>query len=168
MERNNMKMKLFRNKKVRALWDKKNNKYWFSANDICKILIDGNYKKAKSYWKMIKQKDSFFSMENGYVNTQLNLPAKDGKYYNTDVIDIDIVLYLIKTIQHKNNRAVKMYLHLLGVKKLKNQITKSVCNTAKEIADLVKKLGKQIYFSQTKLQHTFVLNSCLYEKYIAA
>jgi hypothetical protein len=43
---------LFEGKKIRRVWDKKAEKWWFSVVDILQILIDTP--NPRSYWKVLK------------------------------------------------------------------------------------------------------------------
>jgi len=88
----------FINKNLRSLYDPASEKWWFSAVDICAILIDSDYDTARKYWKSLK--NSLAEQKNQLVenNNQLKLPSYNGKYYFTDVLDAKEVIYLIQII----------------------------------------------------------------------
>ena len=49
--------KVFNDRKVRAVWDEGNNKYWLSVlNLIAAINEQEGYQKARNYWKNLKIK----------------------------------------------------------------------------------------------------------------
>lgn len=101
------------NKKIRTIHLKNQGTPYFSAIDICKVLTKGTHKSAKSYWHRIKQKDDYFNLSHGYINIKASLPSKTGKtnrLYQTDVLTLEDVLHLIKTIKHKNAKLIKFYM----------------------------------------------------------
>ena len=105
---NNTKISIrfFDDKEVRAVWDEKNAKWYFSVVDIVGILNEeSDYAKARNYWKYLKAK---LKKENGELvsgTNQLKLLAKDGKRYLTDMLDSEGVIALAK--HFPNNRAMK-------------------------------------------------------------
>jgi len=93
-----MKNNPFTNKNLRSLYDPVSEKWWFSAVDVCAILIDGDYDTGREYWKTFKR--NMDEQQNQLVAKchQLKFPAKDGKYYFTEVLDAKEVMYLIQII----------------------------------------------------------------------
>ena len=71
--------KLFKGKKVRAVWDKTNKKWWISVIDICSILCGSSYDTSRNYWKQLKHR--LLLKNSRLIKTvhQLKLTAKDGK-----------------------------------------------------------------------------------------
>ena len=98
-------IRFFNNREVRAIWDDKNARWWFSVLDIIGVLNDeNNYTKIRNYWKYLKAK---LKKENNQLvsnTTQLKLTAADGKKYNTDTLDSAGVIELAK--QFPNNKAM--------------------------------------------------------------
>ena len=88
----------FANKQLRSLYDPVDGKWWFSAVDICAILIDSDYETGRKYWKKIKF--DLFAKGNQLVtkSNRLKMPARNGKYYFTEVLDTKEVIYLIQII----------------------------------------------------------------------
>jgi cell filamentation protein len=104
-------IRFFDNKEVRAIWDEKNSKWWFSVLDIIAVLTDqGDYAKARNYWKYLKAK---LKKENSEVvsnTTQLKLTAADGKKYNSDMLDYDGIIALWKEFPGKKaNRFIEWF-----------------------------------------------------------
>jgi len=85
-------------KPLRCVYDEESQKWWFSAVDICAIVTDSDYETARCYWK--QQKAETFRRKTQLVgnSNQLKLPAANGKFYFTDVLDLREVLYFIQTI----------------------------------------------------------------------
>lgn len=74
-------IRFFENVPVRAVWDDETAKWWFCAADIAEALTKS--KNPRSYWNAIKRRKNELST----ICRQLKLKAKDGKFYNTDVVD---------------------------------------------------------------------------------
>ena len=146
---------LLKNKRLRCLYDKKTNEYWFCAVDICQILCNTKYDTAKNYWKTTKQRTPFFMPEKGYINTRLSLPAIDGKLYKMDVITIKTVLFLIKIIKHKNSITIKFFLLFYGKNKLANILNEYAGIQAVNVIDYFIKTGKKASFSETWIEKVY-------------
>lgn len=78
---NKTSIRFFENIPVRAVWDDESAKWWFCAMDIAEALT--KTKNPRVYWATIKRRNSQLIA----ICKQLKLKAKDGKFYNTDVID---------------------------------------------------------------------------------
>ena len=74
-------IRFFENIPVRAVWDEGSAKWWFCAMDIAEALTKS--KNPRVYWATVKRRNP----ELIAICKQLKLKAKDGKYYNTDVVD---------------------------------------------------------------------------------
>ena len=74
-------IRFFENIPVRAVWDEESSKWWFCAADIAEALTKS--KNPRSYWNKIKSRKNELST----ICRQLKLKARDGKFYNTDVVD---------------------------------------------------------------------------------
>lgn len=73
-------IRFFNDREVRAVWDKENAKWWFSALDIVAVLRNqDDYNKNRNYWKYLKAKLKKENSEVGSATTQLKLLANDGK-----------------------------------------------------------------------------------------
>lgn len=90
-------IRFYNDREVRAIWDEENSKWWFSVLDIVGVLNDqDDYQKNRNYWKYLKTKLKKEENELVSVTNQLKLSARDGKKYNTDVLDYNGVLLLAK------------------------------------------------------------------------
>ena len=74
-------IRFFEDIPVRAVWDEESSKWWFCAADIAEALTKS--KNPRSYWNKIKSRKNELST----ICRQLKLKARDGKFYNTDVVD---------------------------------------------------------------------------------
>jgi len=93
-------IRYFNSKEVRAVWDNKRNKWWYSASDFIAILIDPN--SPRRYWNNTKVRYPQLSKFCG----QLKLYAKDGKKYLTDVIDEKGIKLLVNIIPSKYKKEI--------------------------------------------------------------
>ena len=97
--------KIFNNSTIRTVWDKDTEKYYISAIDIVDILSKSD--NPQNYWKVLNhrlKKEGNQSVTNCH---QLKLKASDGKYYNTDVTDIEGIFRIIEFITSKNAKPIK-------------------------------------------------------------
>lgn len=99
-------IRFFDDREVRAVWDEKNNKWWFSVVDVVGILNqEADYTKVRNYWKYVKTKLKKENSELVSATNQLKLSAPDGKKYLTDTLDSDGIIALAK--HFPNNKAMK-------------------------------------------------------------
>jgi cell filamentation protein len=96
---------------VRALWDEKNAKWWFSVLDIVAVLTDqDNYTKTRNYWKYLKARLKKENSQLVSATTQLKLTAADGKQYKSDMLDYNGIIALGKTFPGtKANRFIEWF-----------------------------------------------------------
>lgn len=88
-------IRFFNDREVRAVWDEKLSKWWFSVLDVVGVLNDqDDYTKNRNYWKYLKTKLKIEGSELVSDTNQLKLLAQDGKRYKTDVLDTDGILKL--------------------------------------------------------------------------
>ena len=74
-------IRFFEDIPVRAVWDEESSKWWFCAADIAEALTKS--KNPRVYWATVKRRNGEL-----FANCkQLKLKARDGKFYNTDVVD---------------------------------------------------------------------------------
>ena len=74
-------IRFFEDIPVRAVWDEDSSKWWFCAADIAEALTKS--KNPRVYWATVKRRNGEL-----FANCkQLKLKARDGKFYNTDVVD---------------------------------------------------------------------------------
>lgn len=99
-------IRFYKDREVRAVWDDKNNKWWFSVVDIVGVLNgQGDYKKNRNYWKYLKAKLKRNGSQLVSDTNQLKLLSQDGKKYKTDVVDAEGVKELAKNFP--NNKAAE-------------------------------------------------------------
>ena len=85
----------FNNREVRAIWDEKNAKWWFSAIDIIRAINDEkDYVKAGNYWRWLKKKFTADGVQLVSVTHDFKFEAPDGKKRAADALDTDAVQIL--------------------------------------------------------------------------
>jgi len=86
-------IKLFRNKKIRAVWNEDEQDYYFSIIDIIAVLSESPH--PRNYWSKLKTKLKKEGSELCQKWAQLKMPATDGKMRLTDVLNTKGVLRLV-------------------------------------------------------------------------
>jgi len=86
MEKRN-EIKLFEQKQVRTLWNKENEKWYFSIIDVIEILT--GTERPRKYWSDLKAKLKKEGSQLSEKIGQLKLLSSDGKSYKTDVTDTE-------------------------------------------------------------------------------
>jgi len=111
MSKEKISIRFFDDREVRAIWDEKNSKWWFSVLDIVAVLTDqDDYNKTRNYWKYLKAK---LKKENSQVvsaTTQLKILAPDGKKRLSDMLDYNGIIALGKEFPSKKaNRFIEWF-----------------------------------------------------------
>ena len=109
-------IKLFESKKVRSVYNKSEEKWYFSVIDVVGILTDNP--KPGNYWKVLKHR---LLKEGSQLVTkcnQLKMQSADGKFYLTDVADTEILLRLIQSIPSPKAEPFKLWLAQVGYERL--------------------------------------------------
>ena len=77
---------LFEGKEIRSLWDSEKEDYYFSVVDVISALAEP--KEPRKYWNDLKRKLQNEGSELSEKIGQLKMKSlKDGKMYNTDILD---------------------------------------------------------------------------------
>ena len=108
--------KLFNNETIRTIWDKKEEKYYISVVDVVGIVSES--KDGRKYWNKLKQRLRTEGNESVTNCHQLKLKSSDGKYYNTDVVDVEGMFRIIESIPSKNAEPIKLWLARLGKERI--------------------------------------------------
>ena len=98
-------IKPYDNKKIRTVFDKEEEKYYISVVDVVGILTESN--NPRKYWSVLKTRLKKEGSELATNCSQLKLKASDGKYYMTDVVDIEGMFRIIESIPSKNRKSLQ-------------------------------------------------------------
>lgn len=108
--------KIFNNETIRTVWDKEDEKYYISVVDIVGVISESD--NPRNYWKVLKHRLKKEGNESVTNCNQLKLKSSDGKYYNTDVVDIEGMFRIIESIPSKNAESIKGWLAKLGSERI--------------------------------------------------
>ncbi len=109
-------IKLFGEEKVRAVWDEKKEKWFFSVVDIVAILTESP--NPQTYWRVLKKRLKDEGNETVTNCNALKMLAADGKMRLTDVADTEQVLRIIQSIPSPKAEPFKMWLAKVGAERL--------------------------------------------------
>lgn len=104
-------LQLFEEKKIRSVWDDKEEKWYFSIVDVCAVLTEQpDAEHARNYWKVLKHR--LIKEGNQTVTTcnRLKLRAADGKLRLTDVADTEQMFRLIQSIPSPKAEPFKLWM----------------------------------------------------------
>ena len=104
-------IKLFEEKKVRAMYDDVEEKWYFSIVDVCGVLTESKDPlTARKYWNKLKQRLKEEGNETVTNCHQLKLQAADGKMRKTDVADTEQLFRLIQSIPSPKAEPFKQWM----------------------------------------------------------
>jgi hypothetical protein len=113
------KLATFEGRKIRRKWDGKQEKWYFSVIDIIAILTEQlDFKKAQSYWTTLKGRLKKEGNESVTKCDKLKLQSADGKYYKTDVADVETLLRLVQSVPSPKAEPIKLWLAKVGYERL--------------------------------------------------
>ena len=114
MENNKLETisKLFEGNEIRSVWDADKEEYYFSVVDVVGALTKSD--RARKYWNDLKLKLNKEGSQLSEEIGQLKMKSKDGKFYNTDVLDISGILRLIESIPSPKAEPFKLWLAKIG------------------------------------------------------
>ena len=108
---------LFHEKEIRKIWHEE--QWHFSVIDIIGVLIEQpDFKKAKSYWTTFKNRLKTEGSELVTNCDQLKLQSADGKFYKTDVANIETLLRLIQSVPSPKAEPLKLWLAKVGTERI--------------------------------------------------
>ena len=110
------KIQLFEEKKVRAIWDDVDEKWYFSIVDVVAVLTDSP--NPRNYWKVLKHRLLKEGNESVTNCNQLKMQSSDGKKYKTDVADTEQLFRLIQSIPSPKAEPFKMWMAQVAAQRL--------------------------------------------------
>ena len=109
-------IKLFEEKKVRAVYDDVEEKWYFSVVDVVSVLTDSP--NPRNYWKVLKHRLKNEGNETVTNCNQLKLQAEDGKMRKTDVADTEQLFRLIQSIPSPKAEPFKQWMAQVAAQRL--------------------------------------------------
>src|SRR3989339_70209 len=112
-----IKLAIFDGKKIRRVWDKNEEKWFFSVVDVIEALTDSI--NPRDYW--FKMKIRVKSEDGAELSTncrQLKLKSADGKLYLTDCSDTEGIFRIIQSIPSPKAEPFKRWLAKVGYERI--------------------------------------------------
>ena len=104
-------LQLFDEKKVRTVWDDKEEKWYFSIVDVCGVLTEQpDTEHARNYWKVLKHRLVKEGNQTVTNCNRLKLRASDGKLRMTDVADTEQLFRIIQSIPSPKAEPFKVWM----------------------------------------------------------
>ena len=100
--------KLFEDRKIRAVWDDEQEKWYFSIVDVVGVLT--NSENPQTYWRVLKNRLKKEGNETVTNCNALKLRAADGKMRLTDVADTEQLFRLIRSIPSPKAESFKQWM----------------------------------------------------------
>lgn len=110
-------IKLFEGRQIRSAWDNEKEEWYFSIIDIVGVLTDS--KDPGAYWRKLKQrlKEEGSEFVTNCHELKMKSP-KDGKFYKTDVSDMQGIFRIIQSVPSPKAEPFKMWLAEVGKERI--------------------------------------------------
>ena len=112
----NTQIKMFENRKVRTVWDKESEEWYFSVVDVISVLTDS--KDPAAYWRKLKQRLKEEGNETVTNCHALKMLASDSKMRLTDVADTQQLFRLIQSIPSPKAEPFKLWMAQVAKERL--------------------------------------------------
>ena len=109
-------IRLFEERKVRAIWDDEQEEWYFSIGDVIQILTDSA--DGRKYWNKLKQRLKEEGSELVTNCHQLKLRATDGKMRLTDVANTEQLFRLIQSVPSPKAEPFKLWIAQVAKERL--------------------------------------------------
>jgi DNA-damage-inducible protein D len=110
------KIKLFESKQIRSEWNEKEQKWYFSVQDIVEVLTDTV--DAKDYIKKMKKRDPQLNANWGTICPLVEMEAADGRRRKVQAADTKGLLRIIQSIPSPKAEPFKLWLAQVGADRL--------------------------------------------------
>lgn len=112
----NARIRLFEEKKVRTLWNDEEEEWYFSVIDVVAVLTDSE--NPRRYWSDLKRKLISEGSQLYDKIVQLKMPASDGKMRVTDVMTTEQLFRLIQSISSPKAEPLKLWIAHIAKERL--------------------------------------------------
>src|SRR3989338_6090406 len=112
----NKAITIFEGSQIRRYWDEEKELWFFSIADVVMVLTNSD--DAGAYWRKLKQR---LKEEGSEVVTkchELKLKSADGKFYKTDVADVETLLRLVQSAPSPKAEPIKLWLAKVGYERI--------------------------------------------------
>ena len=109
-------IRLFEERKVRAIWDDEQEEWYFSIVDVISILTDSP--NPRKYWSVLKTRLKREGSELTTNCSQMKMQAADGKKYLTDVANTEQLFRLIQSVPSPKAEPFKLWIAQVAKERL--------------------------------------------------
>lgn len=109
-------IKLFQSKQIRSAWNKAEEKWYFSVQDVVEVLTDSS--DVKQYIKRMRSRDAELSANWGTICTPVEMIAADGKKRKIQAADTEGLLRIIQSVPSPKAEPFKRWLAKVGAERL--------------------------------------------------
>lgn len=109
-------LEFFFNDRVRKVWHKQKQEWFFSITDVVSVLTDSN--DPKQYIKKMRQRDPELGARWSTICTPTPMIAADGKKYSSQATDTAGLLRIIQSIPSPKAEPLKQWLACVGKERL--------------------------------------------------
>lgn len=109
-------IKLFESKQIRSVWNEKEQKWYFSVQDVIEVLTDST--DVKQYIKRVLSRDEILKSNWGTICTLVEMEAADGKRRKIQASDTKGLLRIIQSIPSPKAEPFKLWLAQVGSDRL--------------------------------------------------
>ena len=109
-------IRLFEERKVRAIWDDAQEEWYFSIVDVISILTDSP--NPRKYWSVLKTRMKREGSELTTNCSQLKMQAADGKKYLTDVANTEQLFRFIQSVPSPKAEPFKLWIAQVAKERL--------------------------------------------------
>ena len=113
-------VRIFDQKQVRSVYDTEQEKWFVSVIDVIAVLTGSE--NPRKYWSVLKTRLKKEGSELATNCSQLKMQSTDGKYYKTDVADLDQMFRLIQSIPSPKAEPFKLWLAQVGRERIEETI----------------------------------------------
>jgi hypothetical protein len=109
-------IKLFESKQIRSVWNDKDQRWYFSVQDVIEVLTDST--DVKQYIKRMLSRDEMLKSNWGTICTLVEMEAADGKRRRIQASDTKGLLRIIQSIPSPKAEPFKLWLAQVGSDRL--------------------------------------------------
>lgn len=115
----NETLTIFEDYKIRRVYDKDTETWFFSVIDIIQVLTQQvDYQTSRKYWNKLQERLKKEGNQSVTKCHRLKLSAADGKKYLTDVADPETLLRLIQSVPSPKAEPIKLWLAKVGYERI--------------------------------------------------
>jgi DNA-damage-inducible protein D len=109
-------IKLFQSKQIRSTWNERDQKWYFSVQDVVEVLTDSA--DVKQYIKRMLSRDELLKSNWGTICTLVEMETADGKRRKVQAADTKGLLRIIQSIPSAKAEPFKLWLAQVGSDRL--------------------------------------------------